>query len=50
MEYTDITLAVDEGVALITFNRPDAMNVFTTAMMDELGEKAQVYSLQTMVP
>lgn len=34
----DIVLDVDDGVAIITFNRPDALNTFTGAMVDDLGE------------
>ncbi len=33
----DILLEVRDGVGLIRFNRPDALNVFTGAMMDDLG-------------
>jgi len=33
----DIILEVTDGVALITFNRPDAMNTFTAGMMEGLG-------------
>lgn len=34
----DILLEVNDGVALITFNRADAMNTFNSGMMDGLGE------------
>ncbi|MBE9539566.1 MAG: enoyl-CoA hydratase/isomerase family protein, partial [Proteobacteria bacterium] len=34
----EIILNVTNGVALITFNRPDAMNTFTAGMMDGLGK------------
>jgi len=34
----DILLNVTDGVAVITFNRPDAMNTFTSGMMEGLGE------------
>ncbi|MBE9538399.1 MAG: enoyl-CoA hydratase/isomerase family protein [Proteobacteria bacterium] len=34
----EILLEVSDGVAVITFNRPDAMNTFTAGMMDRLGE------------
>lgn len=34
----DILLQVIDGVAVITFNRPDAMNTFTAGMMAGLGE------------
>ena len=32
----DILMNVSDGVAVITFNRPDAMNTFTAGMMDGL--------------
>jgi len=34
----DTKLDINDGVAVITFNRPDAMNTFTTDMMDGLGD------------
>lgn len=34
----EISLAVSEGIAVITFNRPDAMNTFTGNMMDGLSD------------
>ena len=34
----EILLEVNEGVAVITFNRPEALNTFTYAMMDGLGK------------
>ena len=34
----DILLDVRDAVALITFNRPEAMNTFSTAMMEGLGD------------
>lgn len=34
----DILLEVTDGVALITFNRPDAMNTFSQSMMEGLGD------------
>lgn len=34
----DILFEVSEGVALITFNRPDALNTFTSTMMDGLSD------------
>ena len=34
----DILLDVTDGVAVITFNRPEAMNTFTAGMMDGLGD------------
>ncbi|MEH6550402.1 MAG: enoyl-CoA hydratase-related protein [Pseudomonadales bacterium] len=37
----DIDLDISNGVALITFNRPEAMNTFTSGMMTGLGEAYQ---------
>lgn len=37
----DIKLAIDGGVALITFNRSDSFNTFTHSMMTELGDAYQ---------
>ena len=34
----EILTDVQEGIALITFNRPDTLNTFTGPMMDALGE------------
>lgn len=34
----DILFEVKDGIAVITFNRPDQMNTFTSGMMDGLGE------------
>lgn len=34
----DILLDISDGVAVITFNRPDAMNTFNTGMMDGLSD------------
>jgi len=34
----EILFDLDQGIGLITFNRPDAMNTFTGAMVDGLGE------------
>ncbi len=34
----DILFEVNDGVALFTFNRPDALNTFTGGMMEGLGE------------
>lgn len=34
----EIQLDVQQGIALITFNRPDALNTFTSGMMEGLGE------------
>ena len=41
MDYTGISLAVEAGVAVITFNRPEAMTVCTAEMLDELGDAYQ---------
>ena len=34
----EILIEVADGVAVITFNRPDAMNTFTAGMMTGLGD------------
>lgn len=34
----EILFELNEGVGLITFNRPEAMNTFSTSMMEGLGE------------
>ena len=34
----EILFEVADGVALVTFNRPDAMNTFSSGMMIGLGE------------
>lgn len=34
----DIQLAIEDGVAVITFNRPEALNTFSAGMMSGLGE------------
>jgi enoyl-CoA hydratase/carnithine racemase len=34
----EILIEVADGVAVITFNRSDAMNTFTTGMMTGLGD------------
>ena len=36
MEHTQITYAVDDGIATITLNRPERLNAFTNTMMREL--------------
>ena len=36
MAYTQISLDVSEGIALLTLNRPDKMNAFTNTMMTEI--------------
>lgn len=36
-DFRDILLAVEEGVACITLNRPDALNTFTGAMGEDLA-------------
>lgn len=37
----DILFSVEDGVALIRFNRPDALNTFNNSMMQGLGEAYQ---------
>lgn len=34
----ELTLNINEGIGLITFNRPDAMNTFNTTIREGLGE------------
>lgn len=36
VEYRDILYSVDDPVAIITLNRPDALNAFTTRMLAEI--------------
>ena len=43
MAYSTILLNIDEGIATITLNRPEAMNSWTQAMARELGNA--MYSL-----
>ncbi|NND67569.1 MAG: crotonase [Halioglobus sp.] len=38
MDYTGITFVVEDGVAVITFDRAEAMNVMTGEMLEELGD------------
>ena len=38
MAYETLLTEVDEAVAIITLNRPDALNAFNNALMDELTE------------
>ena len=38
MEYQQITLTVDEGVMLVTLNRPDQLNSWTARMGRELSQ------------
>src|SRR5215467_3448330 len=38
MPYTEILLEVNDGVALVTLNRPDRLNAYTPTMGDELAE------------
>lgn len=37
MTYTNISVAADQGVATLTFNRPKAMNALNSALLDELS-------------
>jgi len=37
----DMSLEVNDGVAVITFNRPEQLNVLTSSMLDELGAAYQ---------
>ena len=38
MPYTEILLEVQDGVALVTLNRPERLNAYTPTMGDELAE------------
>jgi enoyl-CoA hydratase len=38
MAYETLLTEVDDAVAIITLNRPDALNAFNNALMDELTE------------
>src|SRR5438477_10711412 len=38
MSYTEILLEVNDGVALVTLNRPDRLNAYTPTMGRELAE------------
>lgn len=37
MDYRDIRLSVDEGIAVVTLHRPENLNTFSGRMGDELG-------------
>ena len=37
MSYSTITYAVSDHIALLTLNRPDAMNAFTREMGEEMA-------------
>ena len=41
MSYQNLCFDLDDGVAVITFDRPEQMNVFSGEMMDELGDAYQ---------
>ena len=41
MNYENIRLDIEDGVAVITFDRPEQMNVFSGQMIDELGDAYQ---------
>ncbi|HMT92479.1 2-(1,2-epoxy-1,2-dihydrophenyl)acetyl-CoA isomerase PaaG [uncultured Thiothrix sp.] len=49
MNFQTIDLAIAEGVATLTFNRPDKLNSFTTAMHAELREALSAIQADTNV-
>lgn len=49
MNFQTIDLAIAEGVATLTFNRPDKLNSFTTAMHAELREALSAIRADTNV-
>lgn len=36
MEFTDLTLAIEDNVAIVTLNRPEARNAYTLEMIDSI--------------
>ena len=38
MSYSTIRYEVQDAIALLTLNRPDAMNAFTTQMGEEMAD------------
>ena len=40
MDYREILYAVGDGVAVITLNRPDKLNAWTTRMAEEIQDAA----------
>ena len=38
MAYKTLLTEVDDAVAIVTLNRPDALNAFNNELMDELTE------------
>ena len=43
----DLTLEVNDGIGLITFNRPEALNTFNAAIQD-VWEKPTVFATKMM--
>ena len=44
MEFEAITYAVEDGVATITLNRPDALNAITIPMLEEALDRVEAAS------
>ena len=49
MEYNNISFEIRSGVAILTFNRPDSLNSFTTAMHAEVRDVLQLTATDTSV-